>query len=125
MAREKLDEKILKNLVSAAPEPRIAKEVKYKQVVGKNVKIEHGRSDQDVLIHIFARKGIATYNKGETLMVMKRIEKFIPKQLIVDVLPPRGAMAPMYSFILRKIHLFPADVERLVGKIVTDLTKNL
>ena len=121
MKNHNMDEKVLKKLVHAAPEPRIAKEVKYEQVLGPNVKIEYGRSDKDALIHVFARKGTAVYNKGETIMLMKRFKKFIPKQLVVDVLPPRGAMAPMYSFILKGIYLFPANVDRLIGKIVTDL----
>lgn len=120
-----IKEQDVKKLVQSAPGPDRIRKVDYKTTAGKNCRIEYGRSNDDAIIHVFGKHGTAKYNKGETKMLIQRISKFVPRRISVKVLPPKGVMAPMYSFILSDFYTIPSDVDRQVEKIVRDLKENL
>lgn len=115
----------IKQLVKDAPDPNLITKVEYKQLVGKNCRIEYGRSGNDSMIHVFGKTGKTVYNKGETKMLISRISKFVPSRLRVEVLPPKGLSAPMYTFIIKDFYSVPSNVDRQVEKIVNDLKENL
>lgn len=115
----------IKKLVQNAPGPDKIRKVNYKHVVGKNCRLEYGKSDNDVMIHIFGKHGNTQYNKSETMMLINRIRKYVPRRLTVNVLPPKGVMAPMYTFIIKDFYDIPSDVDRQVEKIIADLKENL